>query len=426
MPGPVARADRLSRAGLSLLLGLCCLLSSCSSSVAPPAPAGSSSSAPRGAADTVRVLGEAVATRSRARFDSVISDRDPSFRRTADTIYADLTAAAVTSFTARLRPLESDLSPVRRALLGPDAEVHQVAVVWRVSGDVGPAEHLLWLTFVPRGSGWAIAGTTDGPGDRTASPIWLQGPLTVARSASTTVLAAAPGGAQRWLASGDSAVVAVRARLRSGLGARWNSRLVLEVPATRSAFERLLGVAAGSYAQIAAVSWPEGPDPATAALRIVVNPELAGGLDEQSLRILMTHEVTHVATRSAASPAPSWLVEGFADYVAYDAHPATAGRAEAQLLSRVRADGGPRALPDNSRFTPAAADLQRSYAEAWLACRYLADTYSPASLSRFYRAVDGGADVPAALQSVFGLTEREFTAKWAAQLSAAAQRDPGG
>ena len=53
--------------------------------------------------------------------------------------------------------------------------------------------------------------------------------------------------------------------------------------------------------------------------------------------MLLTHEVVHVATRSFASAAPTWLVEGFADQIAYDAYPDHPPAALRPLRDAVRA-----------------------------------------------------------------------------------------
>jgi acetolactate synthase regulatory subunit len=207
--------------------------------------------------------------------------------------------------------------------------------------------------------------------------------------------------------------------LGSGLGAGWNGDLVLEVPSSRQVLERVLGVTPGSYTQIAAVAWPEGPDASSAAVRILVNPDLSHRLDAQALGVLIVHEATHVATRSAASPAPTWLVEGFADFVAYAAHPRTSTGAATAVSDWVKTHGPPSSLPSDAQFAPTEPSLELTYAEAWLACRLLAETYSAAKLDRFYLQVDSGKSVDEALGSVFGLTTPSFTRQWSQYLQSA-------
>lgn len=409
---------------MAILVGLvCCLLCSCSSPSSPaPSPVESAaSSRSRTAQSSLDAMATALRLRSRPSFDRTISARDPAFATSADRIYRNLTSLPLVSLTLRLGTRRSEPPASKRAVLGPNAFVQQVAVTWRLAGDVGPAEHVLWVTFAPDGPTTTIAGTGDGPADRNAQPIWLLEATDVVEVGSTTVLTGPGRESGRWAKAGSSAAAAVRRRLHSGLGARWNGRLVVEMPSTRRMFDQVLGVTPGSYAQIAAVAWPEGPEPATAALRIVVNPDLSARLNEQGLDVLLTHEATHVATRSAASPAPTWLVEGFADYVAYDAFPGTARLASAALLARITSHGAPSRLPSDADFSPGAADLASSYAQSWLACRYLASRFSAAALGRFYLQVDSGRSVAEALQSVFGINERAFTASWASSLRSAAR-----
>lgn len=423
MPGPVARAERragaLTRAFLLALV--CCLLGSCSSSDPSTFPSTTSvpsatSAADDGAAQSaLDQLSTAIHRHDRSAFDQLISVRDPAFVSVAGRIYDNLAGPTVDAVAFRLGSQREELTPARRALLGPTAVARAVTVTWRLQGDSGPAVHEVWFTFLPGGSTVAVAATTDGPPDRVAQPFWLLERLTSRQTGHTTVLAGSAAGGdlvKAWARTGDSAVTALRARLPAGLRTRWNGDLVVEIPSTGEVFEQLLGVMPGSYAQIAAVAWPEGPDPATSAVRIVVNPELAQRVDGQGLLILATHEATHIATRSAASPAPTWLVEGFADYVAYDAHPLTSATAAAALLADVRAHGAPTALPADSAFSASAPGLALDYARSWLACRYLAEAYGTARLGRFYVAVDGGASVDRASESVFGLTQGQLATRW--------------
>ena len=48
--------------------------------------------------------------------------------------------------------------------------------------------------------------------------------------------------------------------------------------------------------------------------RIVVNTANVSGYNDLNLQILITHEMTHVATRTLGDGVPLLLVEGFADW----------------------------------------------------------------------------------------------------------------
>lgn len=416
-PPRVLRTPRQPTALIrTLVIGLVvCLLVSCSGSRGASDPAASSGDHRAAAQTALDALTTAVTGRDRAAYEQLISVRDGSFDFVADRIFDNLTTMGLVTLDFRAQSRTSPLAAARRAALGPQAFVQQVSVSWRLPGDREPAQHLLWLTFLPVGSRLTVAGTSDGPADRVAQPIWLVERVSTRRQGRATVLAAQGAAVRTWVARGDAAAAATSPRLLPGFAARWNRDLVIEVPSSRQVFEQVLGVAPGSYAQIAAVAWPEGTD-AGAAVRIIVNPDLAGRLDAQALDVLLAHEATHVATRSAVSSAPSWLVEGFADEVAYDAYPRTAGTAAAALLAHVRADGPPKALPTDAQLGPTAEDLPLEYAESWLACRYLADHYSERALERFYLAVDTGTSVDAALRSVTGADEGAFVARWSRSL----------
>lgn len=426
MPGPVARADRTT-SGLSraLLLGLvCCLLGSCTATLpsAPPSLEAPSTASAEGRATpaevktTLDALAAAIRGHHRSAFDRLISPRDPDFTPVASRIYDNLSGAPLTALTFQQRPQLYDLTPSRRELLGADASVLAVSVSWRLVGDSGPADHLLWFTVVGAGSDAAVAATTDGPADRVAQPFWLLEPLTAQRAGRTTVLSGRGASTADWIHRGNAAIAAIRPRLPSHLRSPWNGDLVIEIPSTGQIFEQLLGVTPGSYAQIAAVAWPEGSQAAVAALRVVVNPGVADRLDDESLEILLTHEATHVATRSAASQAPTWLVEGFADYVAYDAYPRTAAAAAAALLADVKARGVPMELPADSLFSPLVPGLALTYARSWLVCRYLAEHDTAARLDRFYAEVDSGTPVDESARRVFGFDESQLIAGWGGYL----------
>ena len=316
------------------------------------------------------------------------------------------------------------LPAARQALLGPDAWVQSVTVSWRFPGASRTAEEELWLTLVDEpavdggGPHLRLAGDTDGPGAGSPAPIWWQQPVHLQRDGATTLLTATDDTA--WLDQASAAQRAVRKRI--GVADRDpGGSLVVEVPQSRSAFERTLGVPTNSYAQVAAAAWPMGADTSTAPIHVVVNPEATARLSDLGRDVLLIHEAVHVATRSPGSPAPTWLVEGYADRIAYRAHPSADAPAREAVRDAVRTQGAPRDWPAESDFAPEATDLDLSYDLAWTAARSIAMAYGDDSLNRFYAAVDGGASIEEAAEKI-GSTEKELRQRWRADLAQLAAR----
>jgi hypothetical protein len=144
-------------------------------------------------------------------------------------------------------------------------------------------------------------------------------------------------------------------------------------------------------------------------------------LSDLGIHLLLAHEATHLATHSIDSPAPAWAVEGFADYVAYQAYPEAGEAAAAPLLARVRDGNGPADLPSEERFRSGTDRIDLAYAEAWLACRYVSERFSPEGLTELYKQLDGGESLDRAARSVLGISAAEFTSGWRDYLSALAR-----
>ena len=132
-------------------------------------------------------------------------------------------------------------------------------------------------------------------------------------------------------------------------------------------------VAAGTDAQFAAVG---GGDTHTAATttgeRIMFAPG-ATAMSEDSLRIVLRHELFHYAARAeTAADAPRWLTEGVADFVARPQTPP------------------PPPPPDSAAATiPTDAELSgpdraQAYDRAWWFSRFVAEKYGTAALRALY------------------------------------------
>jgi hypothetical protein len=360
---------------------------------------------------TVDALIKATRAGDRAGFDRLISDRDPSFPDRARMLYENLSTLPLTRLQMRVEPTEFGLSEARRQILGPTAWLQRAVVTWRLPGDSAEVEHPVSLSFLEVGGEVKLAGAIDESSSNVGvqKPSWWLGPLTGREQDGITVLAGSGQSVDGWALHAKAALANVRHDLPDGLGASWNGRVVLEVPATQRDFEAVLGKSDSSYASIAAVTHYAGIG--GGAIRIVVNPK-AAQLSSSALQAVLQHEMVHVATRSPDSPAPMWAEEGLAEWVALQAQPGQRSEGTDEVMARVRSDGAPKSFPADRRFHVGSSNLQLSYAEAWLACRFIADEYSEAQLGRFYAELARGRTLDQASRSTLQVSETTLTEGW--------------
>lgn len=324
-----------------------------------------------------------------------------------------------------MQSAQGELSDARQQRIGTDAWVQEVTISWAYAGEKRVAQESVWLTFVTEpptaadGVTTRLAGDADDPTGSSPTPLWLQQPVRLHRSGSVLVLTASAA-ADRWVAESWRAQQAVAQRVGSARRGR-RSVLVVEVPQSRALFERTVGVSPGSYAAVAAAAWPMGPDTTRAPIHVVVNPEAASRLTELGRKVLLTHEAVHVAVRSPGSPTPTWLVEGYADQIAYDAWPAGRLPALRSVERSVREHGAPTHWPSAEDFAPDAKDLDLAYDLAWTAARSIAAADGADALSRFYAAVAAGKSVDEAAATI-GTTESALRKRWRADLAQLADR----
>ncbi|MEU7644066.1 hypothetical protein [Streptomyces huasconensis] len=288
---------------------------------------------------------------------------------------------------------------------------------YRVEGyDRAPLTAERTLSLERHDGQWYV--TAERPAKKAGEQLWDQGRVRAERGADSLVLGVGRGArelrAHRALA--DRAVPAVR----DAWPGKWPGKVVVLVPRSLKGMAGLLGAPASGYRGIAAVTTGEAGGTGRApADRIIVNPEAYGVLGDFGKQVVLTHETTHVATRTRTSPAtPLWLSEGFADWVGYRGTGRTAAQAAPELGRAVRGGELPRELPgdDEFGFGTDAGRLARAYEGAWLACRMIADRWGERRLTDFYRAVGGhgkrAGAVEDALRDVLGTTPEEFTARW--------------
>jgi hypothetical protein len=185
------------------------------------------------------------------------------------------------------------------------------------------------------------------------------------------------------------------------------------VPASAAGLDRTLGTQAGEYSAIAAVTTFVGAGKAERApVHVFVNPEVFGALKPAGAQLVMTHELTHVATDAVHSKAPQWLLEGYADHVALHGTRLPVSTTAGQIIAQVRREGAPKALPGPAEFNTRATHLGAWYEAAWRAVEVLADARGEATLLHLYGRTAQGESVDKVLRALYGFGEEELTRRW--------------
>ena len=389
---------------LPLILALLLIGSSCSQDVAiePPRPSGSAPARGAQAQTALDGLENAIASGTGQDAESLAA---PGTSELLGWVHANAIDLGVTDLDLRYVDEGPTLSDAERAEFGEGAWRGTVDLSYRFRGfDENPARVETELVFVPEGDRIRL-GPFGGDGVRT--PLWLVDRLAVVRT-QRALVAVAGGAAGRYPGLVTKAVSEVQRVLRA-----WRGTLVVEVPEERNQLDAALQAAPGQYDNIAAVTTTaDGALDPGAPVRILINPTVFGKLRARGAQVVMTHEATHAALDAPFATMPTWLLEGFADYVALDRAGVPVSLAAGQILRRVRKEGPPDALPTSEDLSPTATGLGATYEEAWLACRFLAARYGAAEMLAFYRAVDSGSSSSEAFRSVLGTTEKQFVSDW--------------
>lgn len=341
--------------------------------------------------------------------------------------------------------------------------VAHVALVYALEGAGGPVHRDQYLTLAGGAGRWVVADDGDGP---TAKDLWDLGPVSLARGVRSLVLGTD-------VADYPALVDAASTAVDAAWGTRWSRTSVVEVPADQAQMAALLGRPdPAALDRVAAVTTGEtlGGGAVTTGDRVVVNPEGLARLTPQGRAVVLTHELTHVATRAGAlTSVPTWFSEGYADWVGYRGRGLADADLARPLLEAARGDGwggaddgdgsgdggdggegapGPlRRLPDEAAFDPAGGDVAVAYAGSWLAVDLLARRWGDDAVTALYRDVASGATTPPAtlpspsdtagsppdgpdarldraLRARLGVDTAALTARWRERALALARAEP--
>ncbi len=349
---------------------------------------------------------------SRAQLLRLALPGDPNAAHQLAAIFANVRQLHVADLSMRyVDQSASQPSVGQQRRLGGHGWVADVAAGWRIGGyDQGLSRMDVTLTLARTRHGAAFVSARGDHGD--PAPLWLLDPLTVRRSPRTLVMAADRSRAGSLFQTADQAVRDVKKVLTN-----WRGKLVVEMPSSETQLNQMLQARPHTYDNIAAITTTvDGRLSRSAPTHIFVNPQVFDRLGPKGAQIVMSHEATHVATRADLSSMPTWLLEGFADYVALDHVDLPVSVTAGQILGRVRRHGPPAHLPTAQDFDPQNQALGSTYEAAWLACRLIGQRYGEHALIAFYREADRAGSTDAAFRDVLHTDKQSFTTAWEAYL----------
>ena len=194
-------------------------------------------------------------------------------------------------------------------------------------------------------------------------------------------------------------------------GTDWDSEIVVIATGSQPQFLAQAGLDPnGHWQDIAAVSVADHVDVEhrrVSGQRIVFAPG-AVAMSDQSLRIVLTHELFHLAARADTAPdAPRWLLEGVADFVARPPEPLPPGAADDT------------ALPTDADLDTAGPQRSHGYDRAWWFARFVAERYGVDALRRLYVEAAGAhhGDFATAVRRALNIDVAELRARWAQWLT---------
>jgi hypothetical protein len=392
-----------------------------------PAPGGTLIEPDTARAEAVTALldvrSEALFRRDEQAFLGTLDPQaDPAFLAAQRAMFANLAAVPLRDWSYLVNAANQiDASRFAAAAAADDIWAPEVRLSYAVQGiDEMPTRRQLGYLFVRRGDRWYVRSDQElaAIGRPTWRGPWDYGPCEVIITERGVVLFH-PGRrpmAQRLAAELDPAVAAVTATV----GPDWPRRVGLLLPDSQEEMRELVGPGF-PVDSVVAVSVADRVDTAlrlSEGQRVVLSPDAAEKLSAPALRIVLRHEMTHIATRSyTVDGSPMWLLEGFADYVGHRDSGIPLGRAAPELASLMLTSGPPGTLPADEDFRATGDDLALAYQRSYSLALFVADRLGEPRLVQLYRRLAGegragGDRIDAALREVIGLDREELLSAW--------------
>lgn len=360
---------------------------------------------------------KAVRDHDRRAFLAEVDSADPAFRRQQAQQFDNLTRLPLADLryaledTTRYDPLIPDA--VRSRYHGA-VQAAAVTVLYRIDGiDTAPVAAPWVPIFGLVGGAWRLAGVVRDASLPTGAngQAWETDEIAVVRSARVVLVLSAGDAARApdLLRMAEAALDRVAAVRRGG----WAGKVLITAVQDPRLFTTYFADSPDHVAEVAAIAvpyyaqvraWHSSPE--YVATRVVFNPhEFAA--DPAELAHDLTHEFTHAAMGAQTTDyTPLWLVEGFAEYVAYKSEGVSAAFVKRSLEGLPAPTGLP---PTNFYADP------RNYVLGWLACRMIAERYGEAKLIALYEGSRNGS----AIKQVLGVDASDLAGQFVSYVAKA-------
>ncbi|HEX6356299.1 hypothetical protein [Actinophytocola sp.] len=378
--------------------------------------------------DLLKRRAQAVLTRDEQSFLATIDPKAaPEFVAAQRRLFTNLAGVPFDEWSYRLNPDDTlDVSGLTdSAELADELWAPAVDLRYALRGaDLIPTDRAMGYLFARQGDTWYLRSDTslDGLGRRTWRGPWDFAPCVVTTTESGIILSH-PGSepmVDRLVRDLDSSVRAVSELWPTS----WSQRVAVMLPDSPGEMRALVGpdFPVESVVAVAVADRVDNKTRTVAGQRVVLSPSGVRALSIASLRIVLRHEITHLAARAdTVDGSPTWLLEGFADYVGYRDSGVTLAEGAPDLAKAVRQDGPPAALPEDRAFRSRGPELDLAYQQSWSLARYIADRHGEQALIAVYRELAGAGPVSASetdrmLREVIGVDRAALVAGWQSYL----------
>jgi hypothetical protein len=355
----------------------------------------------------------ALAAKNAGAFLADVERSDDEFLKKQQTIFDNMTKLPLLDVRYKLNTsagYDSEISAAIRNKYGNEVRAAAVTVSYRIEGVDDRPVAVPWVPIFALVSGqWRLVGEAAGkslPSGVGGQP-WDAGPIAVERSARVVgVFSAGSGDRAKLMRLAEQALDRV-ARVRPG---NWVGKVFVVAVQDRTVFDAYFGAAPERVDQVAAIAVPhynevhEWVNSAEySATRIIFNPDELGE-GSQQLADDLTHEFTHAAMAPVTTGwTPTWLVEGFAEYVSYKGAEIVQSRLRQALRGVATED-----LYAGDKFY----DEPMNYITAWLACRMIAEKYTEAKLIALYEKFQHTSVEDSVIQEILGVPRAQLVKDW--------------